>query len=66
VTVIPSEEDPLLTLKQIAKIFSVHPTTVHTWIKAGKLKAIKPGGELRIQQSEMVRFANEKYGAEDG
>lgn len=60
--VVPSQEDPLLSPQKVAKMFDVQDYTVHHWIKDGKLKAIKIAGRWRIQQSEVVRFANAQYG----
>ena len=62
--VIPSEDDPFLSPGKVAKIFDVKDYTVREWIDQGKLKAIKIAGRWRIQQSEITRFANEKYGAD--
>lgn len=62
-TLIPTEEDPLLSTSQIAKIFDVSRKTVTEWITSGKLKGTKIAGSYwRVQQSEMIRFANETYG----
>mgnify|MGYP001589020929 CR=1 FL=1 len=33
----------LLTIRQVAKILNVHPTTLRRWDKKGKLKAIRVG-----------------------
>ena len=33
----------LLTIRQVAKILNVHPTTLRRWDKIGKLKAIRVG-----------------------
>lgn len=60
--IIPSQDDPLLSPQKIAKMFDVKAFTVRQWINDGKLKAVKVGNSWRVQQSEMVRFANEKYG----
>lgn len=61
--IIPSEEDPLLSTDDIAKIFGVKRKTVAGWIHEGKLTAVKIAGRYwRVQRSEMVRFANERYG----
>lgn len=61
--IIPSVDDPLMTVDEIASIFSVSKYTVREWLRDGKMKGTKiPGGEWRVQHSEMVRFANEKYG----
>lgn len=62
----PSIEDPFLTPAQVASIFQVTDHTVREWLKAGTIKGIKlPTGAWRIQQSEMTRFANERYGSND-
>lgn len=62
-SIVPSHDDPLMTVDDIAGIFAVKAYTVREWIKSGKLNGIKlPTGGWRIQHSEMVRFANEKYG----
>jgi len=42
----PSNEEKLpelLTIKQVAKILNVHPTTLRRWDKSGKLKALRVG-----------------------
>lgn len=62
-TIIPSKEDPLLSTQQIAEMFSVKRKTVEGWIRDGLLKGTKIGGRYwRVPESEMIRFANEKYG----
>ena len=59
----PTEEDPLLSVKRVANIFDVKEATVRGWIRDGKISATKLGGKaFRIQQSEVKRFANVKYG----
>lgn len=59
----PSEEDPFLTTEQVAKIFAVTPLTVRDWCRDGKIKGVKiDGRNWRILRSEMVRYANERYG----
>lgn len=63
---IPSTEDPLLTVEQLAELFAVKPYTVRAWIKAGKFsRTIKLDGKhWRVPHSSMVEFANKKYGSE--
>lgn len=62
-TVIPSQDDPLLSTQDVAQIFGVRRKTVEGWIHDGLIQATKIAGRYwRIQHSEMVRFANEKYG----
>lgn len=62
--IIPSLDDPLMKVAQVAKIFSVSQFTVRSWCRDGTLKAIKFGrdGAWRIQKSEMIRYANIRFG----
>lgn len=51
----------LLTIKQVAKILNVHPTTLRRWDKKGKLKAIRVGtrrgvGERRYHREDIVKL----------
>lgn len=56
-------DDPLLTIGEVANLFKVAPYTVREWIKEEKFKATKIGNRWRIPKSEIVKFANEKYGS---
>lgn len=64
--IIPSQDDPLLTVGEVARIFSVEPYTVRTWLKTGKLAGTKLEHSWRIQRSEMIRFANQQHGGNSG
>lgn len=59
-----SEDDKLYTTARVADLFGVTTETVRDWIARGTLKAVKPGGvgQYRIKRSELIRFANHKYG----
>ncbi|QQG43374.1 MAG: helix-turn-helix domain-containing protein [Candidatus Daviesbacteria bacterium] len=51
----------LLTIKQVAKILNVHPTTLRRWDKKGKLKAIRVGtrrgvGERRYHREDIIKL----------
>jgi excisionase family DNA binding protein len=48
--------DNLLNVNQAAFILKVHPLTIRRYIKDGKLKAIKAGGNVRIRESELLQF----------
>ena len=53
----------LLTIRQVAKILNVHPTTLRRWDKKGKLKAIRVGtrrgvGERRYHREDINRLIN--------
>ena len=41
-----------LSVKQVALMFSVHKYTVMSWCRAGKIKAIQPGGKWLIPASQ--------------
>lgn len=57
-------DDPYMTVEQIAEFFQVTPYTVRDWLKNSVLAGTKLNGRLwRVRKSEVVRFANEKYGA---
>ncbi len=46
----------LLNVNQVAFILKVHPLTIRRYIKTGKLKAVKAGGNIRIKESELADF----------
>jgi len=50
-----------LTIKQVAKILNVHPTTLRRWDKSGKFKALRVGtrrgvGERRYRRDEIIKL----------
>jgi len=42
-----------ITVKQAAIIANVCPGTIRNWIRWGKLKAYKPGKDLKIKGSDL-------------
>lgn len=46
----------LFNVNQVAFILKVHPLTVRRYIKEGRLKAIKAGGNIRIKESSLSDF----------
>lgn len=50
--------DNLLNVNQVAFILKVHPLTIRRYIKEGKLKAIRAGGNVRIRESDLQAFNN--------
>lgn len=48
--------DNLLNVNQAAFILKVHPLTIRRYIKEGRLKAIKAGGNVRIKESQLNEF----------
>jgi excisionase family DNA binding protein len=47
--------DNLLNVNQVAFILKVHPLTVRKYIKDGKLKAIRAGGEYQDKGIKPLR-----------
>ncbi|MFD1676952.1 helix-turn-helix domain-containing protein [Alicyclobacillus fodiniaquatilis] len=48
--------DGFLTVDQLAQMIDMHPRTVRRYIREGKLKAIKVGGEWRIRREDVKMF----------
>ncbi|HUD09863.1 MAG TPA: helix-turn-helix domain-containing protein [Patescibacteria group bacterium] len=46
----------LLNVNQVAFILKVHPLTVRRYIRDGKLKAVRAGGNVRIKESSLSDF----------
>ncbi len=46
----------LFNVNQAAYILKVHPLTIRRYIREGKLKAIKVGGNVRIKESQLIDF----------
>jgi excisionase family DNA binding protein len=48
--------DNLLNVRQAAYILKVHPLSVRRYIKDGRLKAVRAGGNVRIKESQLLEF----------
>jgi excisionase family DNA binding protein len=49
----------LLNVNQVAFILKVHPLTIRRYIRTGKLKAVRAGGNVRIKESGLLDFNKE-------
>jgi excisionase family DNA binding protein len=52
-------DERLLTVTDVAKALAVDEETIRRWVRAGKVKAIQPGGQrgtYRIPESELRRL----------
>jgi len=50
-----SEEDPWLTVPQVSEELKLHPATVRSWVKTGRLAAVRAGRTWRVRRSEVDR-----------
>lgn len=48
--------EELFTVSQIAAALKVHPITIRRYIKEGKLKAFRAGGNVRISPQDLKAF----------
>ena len=46
----------MLTVKDVANELRIHPNTVYRLVHAGKLKAVKVGGAIRIYEDDLAKF----------
>lgn len=46
----------LLSVNQVAFILKVHPLTIRRYIREKKLKALKLGGNIRINENDLADF----------
>jgi excisionase family DNA binding protein len=49
-------EDPFVTVPQIATELGVNEVTVRTWIRSGRLPAIRAGRTYRVRRSDLERM----------
>src|ERR671926_718256 len=52
-------EDRTLSLSEVAGLMGVSERTIRRWIKAGKLRAYKPGRDYKIPESGLRQFIEE-------
>lgn len=48
--------DEFYTINQVAIVLKVHPLTIRRYIKEGKLKAYRAGGNIRISVNDLRIF----------
>ncbi len=48
--------ETLFNVKQAAFILKVHPLTIRRYVKEGRLKAVRVGGNVRIQEKDLQDF----------
>jgi excisionase family DNA binding protein len=50
----------LLTVHELAGVFSLHPQTIYRWTKSGRLPCVRVGDLLRFPEREVKRFLEER------
>jgi len=54
-------EKQYYSTKEVANILGVHQKTVAAWIRAGRLRAVRPGTrDYRIHKEDLQRFLEER------
>lgn len=51
----------MLTVREVARLFHVHPNTLRRWSNNGRIRAyrITPRGDRRFKREEIARFLAE-------
>lgn len=57
--------DKMMTVDEVAEVFSVRPYTVREWLKGGKLHGVKVDHSWRIPTKSFETFAREVYGLKE-
>lgn len=57
-------EEQFYSTERVAQIFDVTSETIVSWIKAGRLDAIKVGRLWRIKRASVLELANAKFGSQ--
>jgi len=60
----PVELKGLFLVSQAADLLGVHRTTLHRWLRAGKIQTILIAGQRLIPESEIERLKNEREGTD--
>ena len=57
----------MLTIREVAQLFHVHPNTLRRWSNNGRIRAyrITPRGDRRFKREEIVHFLAELNGKMD-
>ena len=54
------EEEELLTIQEVAQLFSVSKVTIHSWMKKGILPFLKINTRTRFKKSEILAILSKK------
>jgi len=51
--------DPLINIREASEVLGAHPSTVRRWIAQQRIPAVRVGGQIRLRQSQALRFIRE-------
>ena len=54
------EQEELLTIQEVAQLFSVSKVTIHAWMKKGILPFLKINTRTRFKKSEILAILSKK------
>jgi excisionase family DNA binding protein len=59
--------DSMLTVREVAQLFHIHPNTLRRWSNKGRIRAyrINPRGDRRFKREEIAHFLAELNGQGD-
>lgn len=55
----PPPASPYLCVSEVAAFLRVHPSTIYRFIKGGQLRALRVGGDWRINKEQLDRWLNQ-------
>ena len=60
----PQDISDMLTVREVARLFHLHPNTLRRWSNNGRIRAyrITPRGDRRFKHGEIARFLDELNG----
>ena len=50
----------MLTVREVAERLRLHEMTVRRHIREGRLRALRVGGRIRVQEEELMRLSSER------
>ena len=54
------KDKEILTTKEVAEFFHIHPLTVHRYAREGKIPAFKIGSDWRFHKRQLDKWIKEK------
>ncbi len=60
----PEKQPQLMSVKDVAALWGVNTRTVLRWVQLRRLRALRIGGSIRFQRSDVISAASKyRYGA---